>query len=64
MVWLYLEEMEFLFYLFNEEKFIVLMDLKFKNCEFVLIFVLFLLIVLYIIKSNNVINFNFKYLKL
>lgn len=39
------------------------MDLKFKNCELVLTFVLFSMIVLHIIKSNNAINFNFKHPK-
>lgn len=39
------------------------MDLKFKNCELVLTFVLFSMIVLHTIKSNNAINFNFKHPK-
>lgn len=39
------------------------MDLKFKNCELVLTFVLFSMVVLHTIKSNNAINFNFKHPK-
>lgn len=56
MAWLYLEEMELLFYSFNEEK-IHSID------ELVLTFVLFSMIVLHTIKSNNAINFNFKHPK-
>lgn len=63
MAWLYLEEMELLFYSFNEEKIHSIDGLEVQNCELVLTFVLFSVIVLHTIKSNNAINFNFKHLK-